>query len=327
MTPRRRAAHTVSVAGSDGDVIRRRVCRACRSADDAVTAGGPGALTVEWRQWWPTWNTRARGEPGPNHGGRSRRRAGVAGTAPVSPGWRCYRHAPPSSCRSRPPASGASRSSSPEWPARCGPGRRVVVPHAPRRRPLAGGRARHRRTPLTVGALFARADLLWVSRAVRRPCLGSPGGRARCNRARPTRRTGGVREPARPRHAVLILNPALRRWKVGRFDLVRRAEALGVQAILLDGPGVVDVAALARRAVAEGRGPSGRGRRGRDAGARRGGRRGQRRAVPRRPRGNTQPLRQDLGLRTGTTRSRAWTPSPTASSCVSTWGGSPTAPS
>src|SRR6185369_16615371 len=40
--------------------------------------------------------------------------------------------------------------------------------------------------------------------------------------------------------------------KVAKFGLKEKAEALGAQVALLDGPGIVDVAALARQAVADG---------------------------------------------------------------------------
>ena len=56
----------------------------------------------------------------------------------------------------------------------------------------------------------------------------------------------------RPRRAFLIMNPRSGGGKVERFDLRRRAEKLGAEVALLDGPGTVDVAELARQAVAEG---------------------------------------------------------------------------
>ena len=39
---------------------------------------------------------------------------------------------------------------------------------------------------------------------------------------------------------------------MARFALKEKAEALGAQVALLEGPGMVDVAALARQAVADG---------------------------------------------------------------------------
>jgi diacylglycerol kinase family enzyme len=50
----------------------------------------------------------------------------------------------------------------------------------------------------------------------------------------------------------IVMNPRSGDGKVGRFDLVTKAEALGAEVALLDGPERVDVAALARDAVARG---------------------------------------------------------------------------
>lgn len=58
--------------------------------------------------------------------------------------------------------------------------------------------------------------------------------------------------PAQPsaRHPYLIMNPKSGGGKVEKFDLKRKAESLGAEVFLLDGP--VDVAAVARQAVANG---------------------------------------------------------------------------
>ncbi|MFB7114128.1 diacylglycerol/lipid kinase family protein [Streptomyces sp. NPDC056291] len=53
-------------------------------------------------------------------------------------------------------------------------------------------------------------------------------------------------------HPVLIMNPKSGDGKVGRFGLVEKAEALGCQVILLDISAQQDLAAIARRAVADG---------------------------------------------------------------------------
>ncbi len=55
-----------------------------------------------------------------------------------------------------------------------------------------------------------------------------------------------------PSRAYLIMNPRSGGGKVGRYGLVARAEELGAKVALLDGPGHVDVAELARAAVADG---------------------------------------------------------------------------
>ncbi|WP_354637843.1 diacylglycerol/lipid kinase family protein [Kitasatospora camelliae] len=57
-------------------------------------------------------------------------------------------------------------------------------------------------------------------------------------------------EPAK--RAVLLMNPRSGGGKVGKFDLVAKAERLGAQVILLDASTHQDVAALARQAVADG---------------------------------------------------------------------------
>jgi len=61
-----------------------------------------------------------------------------------------------------------------------------------------------------------------------------------------------TREVPPPKRAFLIMNPKSGGGKVAKFDLKEKAEALGAQVALLDGPGEVDVAALARQAVADG---------------------------------------------------------------------------
>jgi diacylglycerol kinase family enzyme len=61
-----------------------------------------------------------------------------------------------------------------------------------------------------------------------------------------------TREVPPPRRAFLIMNPRSGGGKVAKFDLKQKAEALGAEVVLLEGPGQVDVAALARKAVADG---------------------------------------------------------------------------
>ena len=57
---------------------------------------------------------------------------------------------------------------------------------------------------------------------------------------------------APPRRPFLIMNPRSGGGKVARFGLKDKAEALGATVALLEGPQVVDVGELARRAVADG---------------------------------------------------------------------------
>ena len=60
--------------------------------------------------------------------------------------------------------------------------------------------------------------------------------------------------PAQPqaRHPSLIMNPKSGGGKVEKFGLARRAEDLGAEVFLLGGPGHVDVAEIARKAVTGG---------------------------------------------------------------------------
>ena len=95
-----------------------------------------------------------------------------------------------------------------------------------------------------------------------RPAVGSTGGaradggrgRGRAGRAPaggPPERHAGVRR-ATPAAPVPGDEPAVGRREGGRFGLKEKAEALGAEVALLEGPGTVDVAALARDAVARG---------------------------------------------------------------------------
>ncbi|MFE0581866.1 diacylglycerol/lipid kinase family protein [Streptomyces sp. NPDC058874] len=106
--------------------------------------------------------------------------------------------------------------------------------------------------PVAVLVIYARADLwptvlaaivLWVAAVA---CA-----RTALHAARPP---AGMRAVAaeRPRHPVLIMNPKSGGGKVGRFGLAEKGEALGARVVLLDGDVTTDVAAVARRAVAEG---------------------------------------------------------------------------
>lgn len=61
-----------------------------------------------------------------------------------------------------------------------------------------------------------------------------------------------VREVPPPKRAFLIMNPRSGGGKVTKFGLKEKAETLGAEVVLLEGPGQVDVAALARKAVTAG---------------------------------------------------------------------------
>ena len=106
--------------------------------------------------------------------------------------------------------------------------------------------------PVVILVAFALHHLLWVAivavalmllaAAAARAALGSGAGNDRAP----------VIPAGRPAHAFLIMNPRSGGGKVARFGLKEKAEAQGAQVALLDGPEIVDVAALARKAVADG---------------------------------------------------------------------------
>ena len=106
--------------------------------------------------------------------------------------------------------------------------------------------------PVLILLAFAHARLLWVAIvAVALIVLAAGIGRTALS-------TGGqdavmpARPAARPQRPFLIMNPRSGGGKVIKFALKDKAEKLGAEVALLDGPGIVDVAALARQAVADG---------------------------------------------------------------------------
>jgi diacylglycerol kinase family enzyme len=106
--------------------------------------------------------------------------------------------------------------------------------------------------PVTVLILYTRARLTWVVLlALGLLALAVAAGRAALRRdAIPERmREHEVPPPRRP---YLIMNPRSGGGKVTRFGLKDKAEALGAEVALLEGPGTVDVGELARQAVADG---------------------------------------------------------------------------
>jgi diacylglycerol kinase family enzyme len=106
--------------------------------------------------------------------------------------------------------------------------------------------------PLVVLVLYTSRGLLWVVLvALGLLVVAVAAGRAALRRdAIPERmREHEVPPPRRP---YLIMNPRSGGGKVTRFGLKDKAEALGATVALLEGPGPVDVAALARTAVADG---------------------------------------------------------------------------
>jgi diacylglycerol kinase family enzyme len=107
-------------------------------------------------------------------------------------------------------------------------------------------------TPVAILVLFALHNLIWVA-AVSIALIVLAAGAAR-RALTPAAPGSGMpaREVPPPKRAFLIMNPRSGGGKVTKFGLKDKAEALGAQVALLEGPGVVDVAALARQAVADG---------------------------------------------------------------------------
>ncbi|MER5863710.1 diacylglycerol kinase family protein [Kitasatospora sp. NPDC002040] len=91
-----------------------------------------------------------------------------------------------------------------------------------------------------MGVAALAAVALWTG------AMTSAAGALRQDRRQRTARETSARRPVRP---VLIMNPKSGDGKVGKFDLVAKAEALGARVVLLDGQ---DVSELAQQAVRDG---------------------------------------------------------------------------
>jgi len=106
--------------------------------------------------------------------------------------------------------------------------------------------------PIVVLVVFGMRHVIWVA-VLSVVLLALAVGAARLALA-PAAAGPGMpsREVPPPRRAFLIMNPRSGGGKVARFGLKDKAEALGAEVVLLEGPGTVDVAALARQAVADG---------------------------------------------------------------------------
>ncbi|MGZ4432040.1 MAG: diacylglycerol kinase family protein [Trebonia sp.] len=106
--------------------------------------------------------------------------------------------------------------------------------------------------PITVIVVYALAGLLWLA-AVSAAGWFLAGLTARTALAGNRLDWRMPELPAAPaRHPFLIMNPRSGGGKVAKFDLRRKAEALGAEVFLISGPEPVDVAEVARRAVEAG---------------------------------------------------------------------------
>ena len=107
-------------------------------------------------------------------------------------------------------------------------------------------------TPIAILVVFALHSLIWVA-LVSIALVVLAVGAARQALAPSADATGmPTREVPPPKRAFVIMNPRSGGGKVAKFGLKEKAEALGATVALLDGPGIVDVAALAQQAVADG---------------------------------------------------------------------------
>ena len=107
--------------------------------------------------------------------------------------------------------------------------------------------------PVALIVVYVAAGLLWeIALSVVLACGAVAAGLSaalscRCYPAKP------LEDAVAPqRQPFVIMNPRSGGGKVGKFGLRDKAAALGAQVVLLEGPGVVDVAALARQAVDDG---------------------------------------------------------------------------
>ena len=106
--------------------------------------------------------------------------------------------------------------------------------------------------PLVVLVTYISRGLLWVVLvALGLLALAVAAGRAAL-RGDPTPEKMREYDAPPPNRPYLIMNPRSGGGKVAKFGLKDKAEALGAQVALLEGPGTVDVGALARQAVANG---------------------------------------------------------------------------
>jgi diacylglycerol kinase family enzyme len=106
--------------------------------------------------------------------------------------------------------------------------------------------------PVVVLVLYVRAGLLWVALV----SLGLLVLASVTAGAALTVRSEDVGMPTYDvppaTHPFLVMNPRSGGGKVATFGLKEKAEAMGAEVALVEGPGIVDVAAIARDAVARG---------------------------------------------------------------------------
>ncbi len=103
--------------------------------------------------------------------------------------------------------------------------------------------------PVFVIVVYVVAGLLWeIAIAVVLAVAAVAAGRAALSSGRSPDKPP-EHAAARQRQPFVIMNPRSGGGKVAKFGLKDKATALGAEVVLLEGPGVIDVAALARQAV------------------------------------------------------------------------------
>jgi diacylglycerol kinase family enzyme len=106
--------------------------------------------------------------------------------------------------------------------------------------------------PVTILVMYTRARLTWVVLlAFALLGVAVAAGRAALRRDPGPGKMHEYDAPP-PSRPYVIMNPRSGGGKVARFGLKDKAEALGAEVALLEGPEVVDVGQLARKAVADG---------------------------------------------------------------------------
>src|SRR5262245_5768352 len=107
-------------------------------------------------------------------------------------------------------------------------------------------------TPVGLLVLFTLHHLSWVVLVSGALTVLATGAGRRALAPHVSHAVMPSREAPAPKRAFLIMNPRSGGGKVAKFGLKEKAEAMGAEVALLEGPGEVDVAELAQRAVAAG---------------------------------------------------------------------------
>jgi diacylglycerol kinase family enzyme len=103
--------------------------------------------------------------------------------------------------------------------------------------------------PVAVIVVYIAAGLLWeIALTAVLAAAALAAGRAALSTGQPAAKPEEQAAGA-PRQPFVIMNPRSGGGKVAKFGLAGKAAGLGAEVALLEGPGVVDVAALAREAV------------------------------------------------------------------------------